>query len=203
MYLTLWVDKASPLCMYTMTHTRNWSNAHLKAGCWYIDCGKIFYPVEEEDAKKACVQADSKGAALGPNQGEEQEDEVEVDINLLPEKEKNKILNQRVRDAKKVDEKAEKEAQKAKDKANKEAKKAEKSGNPKASTSPLILTETSIALQSQNLRKRDASYAQLLVSRLQQITSPTLMDSTGGALHVQEFFFSRSLQTTDAYFLAS
>jgi hypothetical protein len=140
---------------------------------------------------------------LGPNQGEEQEDEVEVDINLLPEKEKNKILNQRVRDAKKVDEKAEKEAQKAKDKANKEAKKAEKSGNPKASTSPLILTETSIALQSQNLRKRDASYAQLLVSRLQQITSPTLMDSTGGALHVQEFFFSRSLQTTDAYFLAS
>jgi hypothetical protein len=28
-----------------------------------------------------------------------QEDEVEVDINLLPEKEKNKILNQRTRDA--------------------------------------------------------------------------------------------------------
>jgi hypothetical protein len=32
-YLTSWVDKASPLCMYTMTHTRIWSNAHLKAGC--------------------------------------------------------------------------------------------------------------------------------------------------------------------------
>jgi hypothetical protein len=79
--------------MYTMFHIRYWSIAHLKAGCWYIDCGKVFCPVEEEDAKKTCVQVDSKGATLGPNQGEVQEDEVEVDINLLPEKEKNKILN--------------------------------------------------------------------------------------------------------------
>jgi hypothetical protein len=55
--------------------------------------GRSSAPVEEEDAKKACVQADSKGATLGPNQGEEQEDEVEVDINLLPEKARNKILN--------------------------------------------------------------------------------------------------------------
>jgi hypothetical protein len=69
-----------------MTHTRIGSNAHLKAGCWYIDFGKIFCLVEEEDAKKACVQADLKDAALGPKQGEEQEDEVEVDINLLLEK---------------------------------------------------------------------------------------------------------------------
>jgi hypothetical protein len=134
-YLSSWVDKTFPLCMYTMTHTRVWSTAHLKAGCWYIDYGKIFCPVEEEDAKKACVQADSKGAALGPNQGEEQEDVVEVDINQLPEKERNKILNQRIGDAKKAKEKAEKEAQKAKDKAEKEAKKAEKSGKSKASTS--------------------------------------------------------------------
>jgi hypothetical protein len=66
-------------------------------------CGKVFYLVEEEDSKKACVQADSKDAALGPNQGEVQEDEVEVDINLLPEKERNKILNQRARDAKKAE----------------------------------------------------------------------------------------------------
>jgi hypothetical protein len=44
-----------------------WSNAHFKASCWYIDCRKIFCLVDEEDAKKACVQADSKGAALGPS----------------------------------------------------------------------------------------------------------------------------------------
>jgi hypothetical protein len=39
---------------------------------------------------------------LGPNQGEEQEDEVEVDISQLPEKERNKILLQRKREAQKA-----------------------------------------------------------------------------------------------------
>jgi hypothetical protein len=66
---------------------------------------------------------------------------------------------------------------------------------------PLLLTEASTATPSQNPRKRDASVAQLSISRLQQITSPTLMDSTGGALHVQEFLFSRSLLSIDAYFM--
>jgi hypothetical protein len=67
-------------------------------------------PVEEEDAKKACNQADSQGAALGPNEGEVQEDEVEVDINLLPKKEKNKVLNQRKRHADRAKAKTDKEA---------------------------------------------------------------------------------------------
>jgi hypothetical protein len=40
----------------------------------------LVHRLREEDVKKACVQADSKGAILGPNQGEEQEDEVEMDI---------------------------------------------------------------------------------------------------------------------------
>jgi hypothetical protein len=92
-YLTSWVDKTSPLCMYTVTHTCTWSNAQLKAGCWYTDCGKVYCPLKEEDVKKACVQADSKVVALNTNQDEEQEDEVEVDINQLPEKERNKIIN--------------------------------------------------------------------------------------------------------------
>jgi hypothetical protein len=83
---------------------------------------------------------------------------VEVDINLLPEKERNKILLQRERDAKKAMDKAEKEAQKAKDKAEKEAKKVEKSRKSKASTLPLLLIETSISSPSQNPHKRDASY---------------------------------------------
>jgi hypothetical protein len=66
---------------------------------------------------------------------------------------------------------------------------------------PLLLTEASTTTPSQNTRKRDASVAQLSMSRLQQITSPALMDSAGGALHVQEFLFSRSLLSTDAYFM--
>jgi hypothetical protein len=91
LFLTAWVDKSSDLCMYTVTQTHTWLVPHLKVGCWYIDCGKIYCPVEEEDVKKACEKADSKGATVPSDHGEEQEEEVQVDINLLP-KEKNKIL---------------------------------------------------------------------------------------------------------------
>ena len=102
--------------MNTVIHTRTWSNAHLKASCWYTDYGKVYCLLKEEDIKKACVQADSKGAALNTNQDEEQEDEVEVDINQLLKKERNKIINHRKRDTKKVEDKAEKDAEKAKEK---------------------------------------------------------------------------------------
>jgi hypothetical protein len=175
----------------------------------------VYCPVEEEDARKACETANSKGATTGTINAQEHEDEVEVDINLLPEKEKNKIIKQRERDAKKVEDKEEREAQKAKDKEYREAQKAkdkeerdaekgERVGKSKAvaaSTLPLLLIEASTATPSQNPRKRDASIAQLSMSRLQQIISPALMDSTGGALHVQEFFFSGCLLSTDAYFM--
>jgi hypothetical protein len=87
---------------------------------------------EEEDAKKACDQADSKAAAFGHNQGEVQEDEVEVDINLLLEKERNKILNQRTRDAERAKAKTDREAQKVKDKTERDAKKGGRSGKSKA-----------------------------------------------------------------------
>jgi hypothetical protein len=104
---------------------------------------------------------------LDTNQGEEQEDEVEVDIDQLPEKERNKILNQRTRDKKKAEDKAEKDAVKAKEKEKKEGKKGEKSRKSKPSTPPLLLTETSCASPSQNPHKWDASTAQLSLSRLQ------------------------------------
>jgi hypothetical protein len=137
--------------MYTVYLVRLWSIAHLKACCWYIECGKAFCPIEEEDAKKACDQADSHSAALGPNQGEVQEDEVEVDINLFPEKEKNKVLNQRKKDADRAKAKTDREAQRAKDKAERDAKKGGRSGKSKAvvaSTPSLVLPQDSTASQS-------------------------------------------------------
>ena len=57
-----------------------------------------------------------------------QEDKVEVDISLLLEKERNKILNQRTRDVDRVKAKAEREAQKAKSKAVRDAKRDAKKG---------------------------------------------------------------------------
>ena len=180
-----------------MTHTRVWSNAHLKAGCWYIDCGKAFCPLEEEDVKKACVQADSKGATPGTNQGDEQEDKMEVDINLFPEKEMNKIATKK----KEADDKALKDAKKAKEKEKKKGKRGERSGKSKPSTPPLLLTKASTATPSQIPHKRDASVAELSMSRLQQLASPTLMDSTRGALYFQELVISTSLLSIDAHLM--
>jgi hypothetical protein len=168
-YLSSWTDKNSPQCMYTLYLVRLWSIAHLRACCWYIDCGKAFCPVEEEDAKKACDEADSPGATLGTNQGEVQEDEVEFDINLLPEKEKNKVLNQRKKDADKAKAKTDREALRAKEKAERDEKKGGRSGKSKAmvaSTPSLVLPQVSTASQSQNPRTRDSSCAQLSLSRL-------------------------------------
>jgi hypothetical protein len=185
-FLTSSVDKSSALSMYTTGHTRMWSVPHLKAGCWYIDSGKIHCLVQEKDVKKACEKADSKDVAVASDHGEEEEEEVEVDINLLPEKEK-----------KKAKDKAEKEAAKQPKKGGR----ASRSKTVAAPSPPILMTETSTASPSQNPRKRDSSFAQLSVSRLQQLASPSLVDSAGGGLHVQEFFFSGSLLSTDAHYV--
>jgi hypothetical protein len=145
------VDKSSTQCMYIMTQTCNWLVPHLKADCWYIDYGKSICSVEEEDVKIACDKANPKGAELGSDHVEVLEEENEVVLSLLPKKEKNKILNQRARDAKKAMEKVEKEAKRASDRAlreantaaEKEAKKAEKSGKSKTIILPFLLTQTS------------------------------------------------------------
>ena len=98
---------------------------------------------------------------------------------LLPKKEKNKILNQRTRVKERAKAKADREAQKAKDKAIKDAERQLKKGGRSrkskagdASSPTLVLPEASIGSMSQNPYKRDSSFVQLSASRLQQCTSP-------------------------------
>jgi hypothetical protein len=95
LFLTSWVDKNSAQCMYTMSQTRTWSVPHLKAGCWYIECGKTICPVEDEEVKIAYDKVDLRSAILVSDQVEVPEEENEVDLSLLPKKETNKILLQR------------------------------------------------------------------------------------------------------------
>ena len=82
-----------------------------------------------------------------------------MDISQLSEKERNKILNQRTRDATKAKNKVDKEAHKVKDKVEKVTKKAPKSGKSKASTLPFLLTETSYTSPLKNPYKQDVSTA--------------------------------------------
>jgi hypothetical protein len=53
--------------------------------------GRQSCPVEEEEVKAAYDKADSKGAKVRSQLVEVQEEENEVDLSLLPEKERNKI----------------------------------------------------------------------------------------------------------------
>ena len=41
-YLTTYVDKTTPLCMFTHAQIQAWSVQHLKVGYQYLDCGKGF-----------------------------------------------------------------------------------------------------------------------------------------------------------------
>jgi hypothetical protein len=189
--------------MYSPTQMRNWSAPHLKEGCWYIECRRTICPVEEEDVKATCDKADPRGVKLVPDVVVVLEELNLADVALLLEKERNKILNQKARDAKKALLESTRATAKAVKEvvAEKKGKKGQKLGKSKVITPQFLLTKTSTATPSPNPRKRDSSLAQLSVSRLQQLASPSLMDSAGGALHVQEFFFSRSLLSTDAYYM--
>ena len=136
-----------------------------------------------------------------------QEDEIEVDISLLSEKEKNKILIQRARDMERAKAKVEREAKKAKDKAMKVAERqlkkvgrSKKSQVGDASSPALVVPEASTGSMSQNPRKRDSSFVQLSASRLQQCTSPAFQDCSGGTLHLNELFLCTSLDVVMSYF---
>lgn len=47
-FLTTWLDRASPDCMFTATQLKNWTSSHLKACPWYLDCKQGFIPADEE-----------------------------------------------------------------------------------------------------------------------------------------------------------
>jgi hypothetical protein len=96
-----------------MTQTHTWSVPHLKEGCWYIECGKTIYPVEEEDVKAACDKADPRNVKLGSDNVIVLEEVSAANLALLLEKERNKILNQRKGDAKKTTDKALRESTRA------------------------------------------------------------------------------------------
>ena len=163
MYLTSWVDKTSASCMYSMNQMLIWSAPHLKEGCWYLECGRKIYPIEEEDVKATCDKANPRGVKLVPDVVVVPEELSLADIALLPEKERNKILSQKARDAKKVD----RASTKVTTVAEKEAKKGERIGKSKVITPK---TKTSNVSPLQNNYKRDSTLAQLSISRLQLCT---------------------------------
>ena len=137
--------------------------------------------------KATCDKGDPRGAMLVPDVVVVPEELSLADIALLPAKERNKILSQKARDAKKV----ERASAKATTVAEKEAKKGERAGKSKVMPSQ---TETSSC-------KRDSTFAELAISRLHLCASPSFQDGEGGTLLLDELFLSTSLDAIASSYL--
>ena len=185
-YLTSWIDKTSASCMYSTNQMRIWSAPHLKEGCWYLECGRTIYPIEE-DVKATFDKVDPRGVMPVSDVVVVSEELSLADIALLPTKERNKILSQKARDAKKV----ERASTKATTVAEKEAKRGERAGKSKVIPSQ---TKTSN-------RKRDSTFAEVAVSRLYLCASPSFYDDEGGTLNLDELFLSTSLDAIASSYL--
>jgi hypothetical protein len=96
--------------------------------------------------KAACDKVDSRRTKLGSDHVDLPKELTKVDLALLLEIERNKILNQRTRDAKKATDKALREAMRAIAKAVRET--IADPGKSKAFTPPLLLTKTFYASPS-------------------------------------------------------
>jgi hypothetical protein len=182
-FLKTWVDKTSPLCMFTQAQIRAWSAPHLKSGCWYLDCAKGLCPEEEEDLKKFVDNASSTIDLTAA------EDSPEDEPEQLNDKEKKKKKNKKNERARK---KKERQEEKATEKAGQKSK--------KSSTPEVSILESSSALPSAVARKRDASYAGLSAQRLQAGSSPAFKSHVIEGIAVDEFIYPGSLLTMDAHF---
>ena len=137
--------------------------------------------------KDTCDKADPRGVMPVPDVVVVPKELSLADIALLPAKEKNKILSQKARDAKKV----ERASAKAIAVAEKEAKKGER-----ARKSKVIPSQTKTSS-----RKRDSTFAELAVSRLHLCASLSFQDGEGGTLLLDELFLSTSLDAVASSYL--
>jgi hypothetical protein len=190
-FLTTWVDKSSPLCMFTHAQLRAWSAPHLKSGCWYLDCAKGFCHEDEEDLKKSIdIASGTIDLTTAANVDDQQEDDQQQD----DEKEKKK---------KKEKERARKKKQKKQEKATEiSPEKTKKSGRSsgKASSPEVEIPESLSVLPSVLPQKHDASFVGLSAQRLQAGSSPAFKVQENEGNAVDEFIFPGSLLSMDTHF---
>ena len=178
-----------------------WTPPHLKAGSWYLDCGKGFCPEEEEELKNTLDAADiaSDSAAAALEDGNVDED----DLSHLNAKDKKKALAQKKADAEKSRKRLEKEAvnsgEKAKKNGSKSGKKDKKQlGKSTAKESESADEDTFHAFV--NSLKRDSTFAGLSNLKLQQGTVSTLSNVGSSGVLVDELILNCSLLSIDQHY---
>jgi hypothetical protein len=163
LFLTTWVDKTSQHCMFSQGQLRMWTLPHLKAGSWYIDCGKGFCPEKEEELKNKLDAADiASGSAVGALQGGTS-DADDLDLSQMNEKEKKKAIAQRLANAEKAKKRLDKEAVRPTEKSKEDSKllkKGEKRTGKSTIEGAAFGDEDTIPA-IENPRKRDSTFAGL------------------------------------------
>jgi hypothetical protein len=149
-----------------------WTLPHLKAGSWYLDCGKGFCPEEEEELKNKLDAANIvSGSAVGALQeGIGNADELDLSQMNEKEKEKEKVIAQRIADTEKAKKRLDKEAAKATEKSKKDATKSLKKGDKKSgksTTEGAASSDKDTTHASGNPLKRDSTFAGLSSLKLQ------------------------------------
>ena len=46
-FLTTWLDRSSPNCMFTTSQLSRWTTPHLQSGAWFLECSQGFVAPEE------------------------------------------------------------------------------------------------------------------------------------------------------------
>jgi hypothetical protein len=203
LFFTTWVDKTSQHCMFSQGQLRMWTLPHLKAGSWYLDYGKGFCPEEEEELKN---KLDAANIASGSDVGVLQEgtgNADELDLSQMNEKEKKKVIAQRIADAEKAKKRLDKEAAKATEKSEKDATKSSKKGEKRSGKSTAKEAgsdneDTTHA--SGNPLKRDSTFAGLSSLKLQQGTITKLQNVGSSNMLVDELIVNCSLLSIDQYY---
>jgi hypothetical protein len=202
LFLTTWIDKTSQHCMFSQGQLRMWTLPHLKAGSWYIDCGKGFCPEEEKELKNKLDAADiTSGSAVGALQGETG-DADDLDLSQMNEKEKKKAIAQRLADVEKAKKRLDKEAARPSQKSKKDTKSLKKgekrTGKSTAEGAASGDEDTAPAIE--NPRKRDSTFAGLSSSKLQQGTVSRLKNVGSANMLVDELIVNCSLLSIDQHY---
>jgi hypothetical protein len=201
LFLTTWVDKTSQHCMFSQGQLQMWILPHLKAGSWYLDCGKGFCPEEEEELKNKLDAADiASGSTVGALQ-EGTGNADELDLSQMNEKDKKKVIAHRMADVEKAKKRLDKEAARVPEKSKKDATKSSKKGEKKSgkSTEGAASREEATPPAAENPRKRDSTFAGLSSSKLLQGTVNKLQDVGSANILMDELILNYFLLSIDQH----
>ena len=189
-FLTTWLDRSNPTCMFSVIQQRTWTTSHLTGGAWYLDCAPSYTPSFESELRKSREALDESGIEMVDLQGIEDHNERAKAMKRRLEEDRKKAL--KVKEAEERADQREKEnIQKSVEKSIKKGKKKmnpppEPDGKSPVAPSPTYESGSHAPTFSRGT-KRDSSYEQL--SQIPVLTSGEELEK-----HIEELILNASME---------